>query len=395
MTKTFQPGSIQTNTFQADTLLANAFHGSYLPEDVTFLLKPISIEMTSVADKEERIQSGKSHYSEMLSPESLPSASYLEVFHGAFARNRERFAADICRLARIIAARVSGPVTLVSLARAGTPVGVLLRRTLTRHLGRAARHYSLSIIRDRGIDVTALDYILDNGNSENSIVFVDGWTGKGVIRQELLAAIQVYNAARSTRLSPDLYVVADLCGVAGAAASCEDYLIPSSVLNATVSGLVSRSVLSERYVGPGDFHGCAYYAEFMEQDLSRWFVDALTEDMNVAQQNFAGSPSDHDAAGVGVGFTEADKTALRQKSQKFMEDTMRRYNVRNVNYVKPGIGEATRVLLRRSPHLVLVRDPDSPDVRHLLLLAKEKNVPVTIAPDLPYEAAALIRDLLL
>ncbi len=122
-------------------------------------------------------------------------------------------------------------------------------------------------------------------------------------------------------------------------------------------------------------------------------MDALTEDMSVAQQNLAGSPSD--AVGVDVGFTEADKTALRQKSQKFMEDTMRRYNVRNVNYVKPGIGEATRVLLRRSPHLVLVRDPDSPDVRHLLLLAKEKNVPVTITPDLPYEATALIRDLLL
>ena len=372
------------------TSQANSFHGSYLPEDVTFLLKPISIEMTSIADKEERIQSGKSHYSEMLSPESLPSAAYLEVFHGAFARNRKRFAADVCRLARLIAARISGPITLVSLARAGTPVGVLLRRILASHLGREVRHYSLSIIRDRGIDTAALDYMLANGSADTGIVFIDGWTGKGVIQKELQEAVQAYNAARSTRVSSDLYVVADLCGVAEAAASCEDYLIPSSVLNATISGLVSRSVLNSRYVGPGDFHGCAYYAEFVEQDLSRWFVDALTKDMSAAQQNFSESPSSGSA-----GFTEESKAALRQRSRDFLQDTMQRYNVRNVNYVKPGIGEATRVLLRRSPHLLLVRDPDSPDVQHLLVLAEEKNVPVTITPELPYEAAALIRNLLL
>ena len=44
-----------------------SFSGSYQPDDVQFLLKPIAMEMTPVDLKEELIQSGKMHYSDMLS----------------------------------------------------------------------------------------------------------------------------------------------------------------------------------------------------------------------------------------------------------------------------------------------------------------------------------------
>jgi hypothetical protein len=70
-----------------------------------------------------------------------------------------------------------------------------------------------------------------------------------------------------------------------------------------------------------------------------------------------------------------------------------RSGVRDPNHVKPGIGEATRVLLRRVPDRVIVRDPDSPDVEHLLVLAQEKGVPVEADAALPYAAAALIKEL--
>ncbi|UUZ51720.1 hypothetical protein LP420_17195 [Massilia sp. B-10] len=59
--------------------------------------------------------------------------------------------------------------------------------------------------------------------------------------------------------------------------------------------------------------------------------------------------------------------------------------------VKPGIGEATRVLLRRSPRLLIVRDRLAPEVAHLLLLAQEKNIPVATDVGLPYHAVSLIR----
>ncbi|WP_272943650.1 cysteine protease StiP domain-containing protein, partial [Yersinia pestis] len=45
------------------------FSGSYLPDDIQFLLKPIQIEMTPVEVKEKLIQSGARHYSDMLSQE--------------------------------------------------------------------------------------------------------------------------------------------------------------------------------------------------------------------------------------------------------------------------------------------------------------------------------------
>lgn len=70
-------------------------------------------------------------------------------------------------------------IALVSFVRAGLPLGVLLRRALVE-MGRDARHYGISIIRDRGIDSVALEAIIKAHGAEN-IVFVDGWTGKGAI----------------------------------------------------------------------------------------------------------------------------------------------------------------------------------------------------------------------
>ena len=57
----------------------------------------------------------------------------------------------------------------------------------------------------------------------------------------------------------------------------EDFLIPSACLNATVSGLISRTVLNDTYIGPNDFHGFKYYKELEQEDLSNFFVDEVTE----------------------------------------------------------------------------------------------------------------------
>ncbi|QDU19463.1 cysteine protease StiP family protein [Urbifossiella limnaea] len=347
---------------------SHPFSGSYDPADVTFLLKPVRLAPTPVAEKERLIQSGARHYSEMISAEKLPSAAYLEVFRRALARNKARFAADVLTLAARLAERPGG-VTLVSLARAGTPVGVLLARALH------APHYSVSIIRDRGIDEVALRFILER-HPAASVVFVDGWTGKGVIARELAKAVAAFNARTGAGLDGGLWAVADLCGAAAVAATADDYLIPSAVLGATVSGLVSRSILNADVVGPGDFHGCLFLREFAPHDLSRAFVDEVFAAMTTPTP-----PAPIDAAG------------LRQRSAAFLAAVRDRTGVRDENHVKPGIGEATRVLLRRVPDRVLVRDQASPDVEHLLVLAREKGVPVEVDAGLPYAAAALIKEL--
>ena len=361
------------------------FHGSYRPQDVEFLLKPLALSQAqteNVADKERLIQSGVRHYSEMLTPESLPSPAYRALFARAHALNRERMARDCLVLASLVA-RHHGPVpVLVSLARAGTPVGAIVAHLLRACLGAAAApvaHYSVSIVRDRGIDTNALDHILAQGHAPQSLAFVDGWTGKGVISRELERFVQAYNRSRQVNIESGLYVLSDLAGSARCAASGDDYLIPSSILNATISGLVSRSILNSA-IGPQDFHGCVWFGEFAEADLSCWFVDDIVS-AALAIFEVEGMPAP----------AAANRAALAAQSQDFMASELARQGIQDANLIKPGIGEATRVLLRRLPRQLLVRDPEAENVQHLLVLAHEKSVPVQVRPDLPYHAVSIIR----
>ncbi|MET0266990.1 MAG: cysteine protease StiP domain-containing protein [Duganella sp.] len=364
------------------------FSGSYAPHDVQFLLRRLPAQQfTSVADKEALIQSGRKHYSEMLSPEALPSARYLQVFEDACAANLQQMARDCLLLAASIAARggavTDTPITLVSLARAGTPVGVLQKRLLEQVFKRRVSHYSVSIVRDRGIDAAALRHILAAGHAAESIVFIDGWTGKGVIAGELARSVAAFNEAHGVAIDSGLYVLSDLAGVAACASSARDYLIPSSILNATVSGLISRTVIS---ASADEFHGCVYYEQFAPHDQSRRFVEAV---LAAALAQLDGGI---DLAALPVQAPE--RAAAAATSRACLARLQAAHAVSDVNLIKPGIGEATRVLLRRVPRLLLVRDAGAPDVRHLVLLAQEKNVPVVTDPALPYQAVSLIRSAL-
>jgi hypothetical protein len=362
------------------------FSGSYEADDVTFLLKVIDMPFVSIDEKERLIQSGARHYSEMIHRESPPSSRYLALFHDACLRNNRRFASDLIRLARRISDTVAGYITIVSLARAGTPVGVLLTRMLRRYLVRKVHHYSISIIRDRGIDEAALRHILHVERCPvESFVFVDGWTGKGVIAAELRDAVGRFNASMHTDLPLSLHVVADLSGTAGTAVTGDDYLIPSSILNAVVSGLVSRSILNEEYCGPGDYHGCLFYKEYAEFDMSRAFVDMVLNEVESLPPELWSSPYSI--------LSPEEQRDLRARSQCFMDQMASQYHTSSLHHIKPGIGEATRVLLRRVPHSVFVRDRTDDDVAHLIHLAAEKQVPVIEDDRLPYRAAALIRSL--
>jgi hypothetical protein len=356
------------------------FTGSYTADDVHILLKVIDVPDTSVQEKERRIQQEQRHYSEMLSHERLPSAQYMQLFHQAMLDNKMQMARDCFCLAQKISERRTGEIVLVSLARAGTPVGVVLKHTLSQCFQRNVSHYSISIIRDRGIDENALNYILAR-HADSSIVFVDGWTGKGVIAHELKQSVEDFNQGHQYHIDSGLYVLVDLAGVAAVAASAEDYLIPSSILNATLSGLISRSVLNADYTNVQDFHGCVFYQQFATADLSQWFVVEL---LGCIEQLRLGAEHDKQA--------EIDCIALQQQSKAFIARIKQEYKVSDENRIKPGIGEATRVLLRRVPDLVLLRDKDDAAVVHLSILAKEKQVAVLYQADLPYRAVSLIKD---
>jgi hypothetical protein len=316
----------------------------------------------------------------MLSYETPPSADYMAIFHRAMVQNQQQMAVDCLCLSEKIAQSRTGDIVLVSLARAGTPIGVILKHTLVNHCQRKVWHYSISIIRDRGIDENALQYILAR-HTDTSLVFVDGWTGKGVIAKELRKSIGEYNECHQLAIDSGLYVLVDLAGVAAVSASTDDYLIPSAILNATISGLISRSILNDDYIGNTDFHGCVYYAEFEKTDLSQWFVQKMCEQINQIKGEVV--ISQHSA------FSDIE---LQKCSQQFLELIKIKYGVLDENRVKPGIGEATRVLLRRVPDLLLLRDEHDLAIAHLKVLATEKKVPIIYVTDLPYRAVSLIKD---
>ncbi|MFH7445203.1 tellurite-like stress resistance cysteine protease StiP, partial [Pseudomonas syringae pv. tagetis] len=61
-------------------------------------------------------------------------------------------------------------IVLESFVLDGLPLGVLLRRALN-DLGRETNHYGIRIVRDRGIDILALEAIIQAEAPQN-IVFV-------------------------------------------------------------------------------------------------------------------------------------------------------------------------------------------------------------------------------
>ncbi|MDR2387896.1 MAG: cysteine protease StiP family protein [Deltaproteobacteria bacterium] len=365
-------------------MLNNYFSGSYDPQDTIFLLKVIDIPPLETSEREFRIQSGQIHYSEMIGPEAPPEEKYLRVYRKSLDRNLKRLALDFVKLALVISKSKKGPLTLVSIARSGTPVGAILGRVLRHLFKRQVCHYSISVIRDKGLDRNALKHILSLHQPE-SLIFIDGWTGKGVIARELHKSILSFKAEESIFLDPFLTVLSDPAGAAGLSVGTDDYLIPSCLLNSLVSGLISRTILNEAYIGPNDFHGCLYYENLKQYDLSQSLVDEVSR---VAISESKSLDFDLDYK-----IPQGEIEIAAQKSHLFMENTKERFGIKDENLIKPGLGESTRVLLRRQPELLMVKNLDDLDLEHLLYLAKEKAVPVEEIRDLPYRAVAIIKNL--
>jgi Phosphoribosyl transferase (PRTase)/PELOTA RNA binding domain len=339
------------------------FSGSYNSADVQFLLQVQNMPTVSIDEKERLIRLGE-HYGRLLSNENPPSEIYQNLFWATLERNAAQVTTDVIALARYLQNR--NKTVLVSLARGGTPIGILLKHTLAL-LGVQTNHYSVSIIRDHGIDFAALEYVLER-HADSQIAFIDGWTGKGVIARELEQSVKDFNSRLNCQISGDLHVLSDPGGFAATAATRLDYLLPNAMLNATVSGLVSRSFLTTK-----GFHGVMELPDLQEFDVSNQYIAVLMHTikgkLEVQSQVVIHAES------------ERQKQIL-----KVLESIAIQYNT-SLNLVKPGVGEATRVLLRRSPQ-VLILNAFTADTLHLENLAADQCE--IIQTPIPYSAIAVI-----
>lgn len=359
--------------------------GSYSPQDVIFLLKDLSKVALEkgTEDREEAIQSG-THYSEMLPIEYQPTAEYIQLFYTTLEESARKVALAAGVAAELVVKRRGTDIVFASLARAGTPIGILMKRYIGQVYGIDLPHYSISIIRGKGIDENAMLYMLQN-HPDKDIQFVDGWTGKGAIRQVLIQACRAFHETYGIALNDDLAVLADPGCCSETFGTREDFLIPSACLNSTVSGLMSRTVLRDDLIGPDDFHGAKFYREWLPDDLSNLFVDKVSSYFAEIKEQAKQESQ--------VLLEEPELTEVTWKGMSDIVRIQEDFGIDNINLVKPGVGETTRVLLRRVPWKILVDRTDNPNLQHLYLLAKERNVPVEVYPGLTYSCCGIIKPL--
>ncbi|MET7713387.1 phosphoribosyltransferase [Streptomyces sp. NPDC005407] len=348
---------------------------SYAADEVGWLLQDLSeTELEApTEEREEAIQSG-AHYAESLPVEYQPSAQYQALFKAALETSAARIARAVGTVTETVIAERSPLPVLVSLARAGTPIGVLMRRWAQHRHGLDLPHYAVSIVRGRGIDTNALRW-LQQHHDPADVVFVDGWTGKGAITRELADALAEFEG-----FNPEIAVLADPGGCVRTYGTREDFLVPSACLNSTVSGLISRTVLRADLVGPNDFHGAKFYRELAGSDVSEHFLDTVA------------ARFDEVAAAVDADVKEllsADR-APTWEGWAAVERISEEYGIHDVNLVKPGVGETTRVLLRRVPWKILAKRGAGADLDHVRLLAEQRGVPVEEVDELPYTCVGLI-----
>ena len=350
---------------------------SYLPEDVELLLTDVTgkLQPLSASEREPLIQNGI-HYSELLPAEHRPTDAYFREYENGL-RLWARHTADAVRtVAETIWSEKGRRAVLVSFTRAGTPSGVLIKRYIRKKYGVSLPHYSVSMIPGRGIDRRAMEYILARHPAE-SIQFIDGWTGKGMITRTLRSALEQfplyeYGVGRDKmeRLC-EVAVLADPAGMCRLCGTHSDIFIPSACLNSIVSGLFSRTVLKSGVIQPDEFHGAAFFKELEPLDRTYGFISAIESKLTYGEAQLPPPAS-------GNGLYET-----RQIAQEF--------GIADIGLVKPGIGETTRILLRRIPELILLRDPESPLTRHIAELAREKGVEVRQYPLKCYEACGIIK----
>lgn len=320
-------------------------HGSYLTTQVQFLLsKPDNVPLVTIEEKEKMIKDG-GHYSSVVVEESEPSKAQVQTYRHLMLTNKHQYAFGCNRLANSIAEDSKGSnIVVLSLVRAGTPLGVVVKTILEKKTGKFIPHYGISIIRDKGIDVKALSDVM-TWHPNSKFYFIDGWTGKGTIAKALNESL---DSLPWWTQDVRLVVYSDPARKAWASVTTEDTVLPFGILNSTIAGLISRTVYREN-----EYHGVHMFENLRSQDLSQSFVSEVLEAHGKLDEN----------------------TKVFKASKDPIQFVMERYNEYDPNKIKASILESIRAVLRRKPKVVVIGCTGS-DVTLLKNLCKERGIPV-------------------
>lgn len=341
--------------------------GSYNSDDVTFMFKWLSpterdLAMSSLPGLKD------SHYAENLPVEPPPDPIVERIFLSSLDRESDRTAQAVASVAAALSSLKPSP-TLVSLARGGIPAGILLKRSLNAY-GLHVPHYTVGMLRGIGLDVNAMQAICSRHGSD-SLVFVDGWIGKGATLEELRSS------AKKLGLPDRLAALADPSGLADFSGSYDDFLVPHALLNNTVSGLVSRPLKRSDVIGEHDYFGADYCPAYSYCDVSRLYVDKISAHFPPRFRRGSWSKSGtHPPAGAGL---QAILKAAADHSNFKAE------------LIKAGLSESCRALVRNRATKILLAPGVSPlVVPELYTLANWRNVPLIRFSTTPFTCMAVV-----
>jgi hypothetical protein len=366
-------GRSAPDTTGAGSPLRGPDFSTYSPQEVGWLLTDFSAGAAAPHLAATPAYLSDAVAAELAPAPHTPSPEYMRLLAKATDRHAAQTAFAVGTLTDTVLSTQRAPI-IVSIMRAGVPVGVLMHRWAARR-GAELPHYAISIVQEAGIDSAALRWLAEH-HDPAQIVFVDGWTGKGTVARTLQQSLRTATEKHGIRFPPTLGVLADPGNCTSLCGTREDFLIPSAGLDSTATGLISRSVYHPDLMGPGSFHAAAFHRDLADADTSHAFLEAVTAHFDEA------------AAALKHGIPAQGKPDW--SGRRAADAIARRHRLDHIDLVKPGVCETTRVLVQWKVNTLLIHPDAERDLEHVLLLATERHTPIDYADDMPFSCAALV-----
>lgn len=305
---------------------------TYLDDDVRLLYTDIETRVVpmSLEAREQHIRRGFKAC-ELLAEETVPTDLDINIYECAMKIYQKKVADAVQKIAECIYDKKKNDIVLVSLARAGISIGVLIKRYLDTKYMLNIPHYGMSIVGTNGVDVNALKYILSRHDA-GSLQFIDGWTGKGFVQKKLKEGLLFY-----PQIDSKIAVLCDPGGITCLAGTHEDILVPSATLNSVVSGLLSRSVDNSKFIKNDEFFGAVCFSKMIDSDRTYDFIERISSCFDYSKNYYI--HDDH-----------------IDNMHSTIESLIREYHLDNTGQIKPGLCETFRSINRKKPSFVLVSD---------------------------------------
>ena len=131
--------------------------------------------------------------------------------------------------------------------------------------------------------------------------------------------------------------------------------------------------MNSNFIGEDDFHGAKYLDYLEKYDISDKYIKCIAEKFSLEE----------------IENENTDRIDNRY-AENIVNDIKNKYNMKSINSIKLSIGESARVLLRRKPKMILVKSLEDPQLKHIIYLAKERNVEIVTYSNSSYKSIALI-----